>query len=56
MFKFLAIALLLLLLTIYIVWRIIKLPSRYERRPREISPWNALDIGIDPSVTRDPKE
>jgi flagellar biogenesis protein FliO len=56
MFEFLAIALLLIVLTIYIVWRIIKLPSRYERRPRELSPWNALDIGIDPSITQNPKE
>jgi hypothetical protein len=56
MFEFLAAVILLLALTIYIVWRIIKLPSRYERRPRELSPWNALDKGIDPSVTENPKQ
>lgn len=29
---------------------VVKLPSRYERKPRILSPWNALDHGIDPSV------
>ena len=56
MVEFLAIAFLLLVLTIYIVWRIIKLPSRYERSPKELSPWNALDKGIDPSVSENPKQ
>ncbi|CAB4931905.1 unannotated protein [freshwater metagenome] len=26
-----------------------KKPSRYERSPRTLTPWNALDNGIDPS-------
>ena len=30
---------------------IIKLPSKYERQPRELSDWNALDVGLDPSDT-----
>ncbi len=50
MIKFLAIAIPFLGLTLLILWHILKLPSRYERRPKELSPWNALDIGIDPSV------
>ena len=56
MFKFIAIAIPLFALTLLIVWRILKLPSRYERRPKELSPWNALDIGIDPSVGENAKE
>jgi hypothetical protein len=56
MFKFIVIAIPLLALTLLILWRILKLPSRYERRPKELSPWNALDIGIDPSVAENSKE
>ena len=43
----------LLAITFYVVRRIIKLPSRYERRPKDLSPWNALDQGIDPSISKD---
>lgn len=38
------------LLTFFIARRIVRLPSRYERRPKNLSPWNALDQGIDPSL------
>lgn len=55
MFAFLAIAAILMALTFYIVRGIIKLPSRYERKPKDLSPWNALDQGIDPSISEDPK-
>lgn len=35
----------------YVVFRrIAKLPSRYERNPSKLSPWNALDQGIDPTL------
>jgi energy-converting hydrogenase Eha subunit A len=34
----------------FIIRRIIKLPSRYERKPEKHSPWSALDHGIDPSI------
>jgi hypothetical protein len=27
-----------------------KLSSRYERKPRELNSWSALDHGIDPTV------
>ena len=27
-----------------------KLSSRYERKPRELNTWSALDHGIDPTV------
>ncbi len=37
-------------LSFFIFRRIAKLPSRYERSPRDLSPWNALDRGIDPTL------
>lgn len=54
MFTFIVVAVGLMSLTFYIVRRIIKLPSRYERSPRNLSPWNALDQGIDPSISKKP--
>ena len=30
-----------------------RLSSRYERKPRTISPWNAMDKGIDPTDKND---
>lgn len=54
MFLFISVAVALLALTFYIVLRIIKLPTRYERRPKDLSPWNALDQGIDPSISERP--
>lgn len=54
MFAFISIAISLLALTFFVVRRIVKLPSRYERRPRDLSPWNALDQGIDPSISEEP--
>lgn len=54
MLTFIAISVSLVALTFYIVRRIVKLPSRYERRPKDLSPWNALDQGIDPSISKDP--
>ena len=54
MFAFVAIAISFIALTFYIVRRIIKLPSRYERRQRDLSPWNALDQGIDPTISEKP--
>ncbi|HEY3292412.1 MAG TPA: hypothetical protein VGJ85_02130 [Candidatus Nanopelagicaceae bacterium] len=55
MLTFIPVSIALLALTVYIVRRIIKLPSRYERRPRDLSPWNALDQGIDPSIPKEPE-
>lgn len=37
-------------LAFYVFRRIVKLPSRYDRNPSNLSPWNALDQGIDPSL------
>lgn len=53
---FIAVSISLLAITFYVVRRIIKLPSRYERRPKDFSPWNALDQGIDPSISKDGEE
>jgi len=33
-----------------------KLSSRYERKPRELNTWSALDHGIDPTVDGNSKE
>ena len=30
------------------------LSSRYERKPRELNTWSALDHGIDPTVEEKP--
>lgn len=54
MVKFVAVALVALIAFFFIVRAIIKLPSRYERRPKNLSPWNALDEGIDPSISEEP--
>jgi hypothetical protein len=38
--------------------RRLRLSKRYERddkKAREISPWKALDQGIDPTITKDSK-
>ena len=32
------------------------LSSRYERKPRELNTWSALDHGIDPTIEGNSKE
>lgn len=54
MFEFIAITLMLVIVIFFIVRGIMRLPSRYERRPKNLSPWNALDEGIDPSISDKP--
>lgn len=54
MIIFVSVAVVIIAITFYIVRGIIKLPSRYERRPKDLSPWNALDQGIDPSISEKP--
>ncbi len=54
MVKFVAVALVALFAFFFVVRAIVKLPSRYERRPKNLSPWNALDEGIDPSISDKP--
>ena len=41
-------AVIVIALTLYIS-RTIKLSAKYERKPRKLSDWNALDQGIDPT-------
>jgi len=53
MVQFIFGAIALISLAFFVIRRIIKLPSRYERKPQVLSPWNSLDHGIDPSI---PKE
>jgi hypothetical protein len=36
-----------------VIRRIIRLPSRYERKPQVLSPWSSLDQGIDPSIPQE---
>lgn len=40
----------LVLVAFFAIRRIVKLPSRYDRKPQTLSPWSALDHGIDPST------
>ena len=39
------------LVTVFLSKRF-KLSQRYERKPRELSQWNSLDKGIDPTDER----
>jgi hypothetical protein len=48
-------ALVLVLVALVVIRWIMKLPSRYERTPKTLSPWNSLDQGIDPSVSDEGK-
>ncbi len=54
MVKFVTIALAVVVAFFFILKGIVRLPSRYERRPKNLSPWNALDEGIDPSISDKP--
>lgn len=41
-------AVLVIALTL-LISRTIKLSTKYDRKPRKLSDWNALDQGIDPT-------
>lgn len=43
-------------LSFFVFRRISRLPSRYERNPRKLSPWSALDRGIDPTLPSESDE
>jgi hypothetical protein len=49
-----SIAIALSILVVYslvlLIGKKIKLSSRYERKPRVLNTWSALDEGIDPTV------
>ncbi len=40
----------------FVFRRIAKLPSRYERHPKTLSPWSSLDQGIDPTLPSEPEK
>lgn len=48
MFKF-GFSLFLVAVIAISISRRVKLSARYERKPKNLSPWTALDKGIDPT-------
>ena len=48
MFKF-GISLFLVAVVAISMSRRIRLSTRYERKPKNLSPWSAMDKGIDPT-------
>ena len=44
------ISLLIVFALVIVISKRFNLSSRYERKPRQLNTWNALDHGIDPTV------
>ena len=51
-----AISLVAVFALVVLISKRFKLSSRYERKPRELNAWSALDHGIDPTVNGNSKE
>ena len=51
-----AISLVVVFALVVLISKRFKLSSRYERKPRELNTWSALDHGIDPTVNGNSKE
>jgi len=51
-----AISLIVVFALVVLISKKFKLSSRYERKPRELNTWSALDHGIDPTVNGNSKE
>ena len=51
-----AISLVVVFALVVLISKRFKLSSRYERKPRELNTWSALDHGIDPTVNGNAKE
>ena len=51
-----AISLVAVFALVVLISKRFKLSSRYERKPRELNTWSALDNGIDPTVNGNSKE
>ena len=51
-----AISLIAVFALVVLISKRFKLSSRYERKPRELNTWSALDHGIDPTVNGNSKE
>jgi hypothetical protein len=39
---------------VIVISKRLKLSSKYDRKPRELNTWTALDHGIDPTVEEKP--
>ena len=48
----LAISLVIVLVLTILISKYLRISPRYERKPREKSPWQSLDHGDDPTVDR----
>ena len=51
-----AISLLAVFALVVLISKRFKLSSRYERKPRELNTWSALDHGIDPTIEGNSKK
>jgi hypothetical protein len=51
-----AISLVAVFALVVLISKRFNLSSRYERKPRELNTWSALDHGIDPTVNGNSKE
>jgi hypothetical protein len=51
-----AISLVAVFALVVLISKRFKLSSRYERKPRELNTWSALDHGIDPTIDGNSKE
>jgi hypothetical protein len=50
----LLISLVLVFALVIVISKRFKLSSKYDRKPRELNTWSALDHGIDPTVEEKP--
>ena len=51
-----AISLVAVFVLVVLISKRFKLSSRYERKPRELNTWSALDHGIDPTIDGNSKK
>ncbi len=51
-----AISLVAVFALVVLISKRFKLSSRYERKPRELNTWSALDYGIDPTIEGNSKK
>jgi hypothetical protein len=51
-----AISLVVVSALVVLISKKFKLSSRYERQPRELNTWSALDHGIDPTIDGNSKK
>lgn len=50
----LLISLVLVFALVIVISKRFRLSSKYDRKPRELNTWSALDHGIDPTVEEKP--